>query len=45
MNDNGFVMEYFSVEMSGNTAEITDSTGDKMKVQYNPETKSVEILG
>lgn len=42
MVDNGFVMEYFTVEMRGNDAVITDKTGDSMKVSYNPKTKMVE---
>lgn len=42
MEKNGFVMELFSIEMFGNSAEITDQTGEKMKVTYNSETKEVE---
>lgn len=44
MKDNGFVLSEFLVEMSGNTAKISDKTGDSMEVYYNPEHKSVEIL-
>lgn len=41
MKDNGFVMDWFTVTMNGNEAEITDRTGDKMIVCYEPKTKSV----
>ncbi len=43
MEANGFVMDFFNVKMDGNTALITDRTGDNMKVSYDPVTKSVEI--
>lgn len=42
MVDNEFAMEYFTVEMNGNDAVITDKTGDSMKVSYNPKAKMVE---
>lgn len=42
MKDNGFVTGYFTVEMCGNKAVITDKTGDSMKIYYNIETKKVE---
>lgn len=44
MEDNGFVMSEFSVEMNGNEAKITDRTGDKINVYYNPKTKSVKVM-
>lgn len=44
MENNGFVMSEFSVEMDGNTAKISDKTGDSMKVYCNLKNKSVEIL-
>lgn len=43
MEDNGFVMEYFTVEMCGNESIITDKTGESMKVSYKPEIKKVEV--
>lgn len=45
MEDNGFAMECFTVEMCGNEAVITDKAGDSMKVEYKPETKTVETEG
>lgn len=44
MEDKGFVMEYFSVEMCGNKAVITDKTGGSLKVKYNHETREVEEM-
>lgn len=45
MEDNGFVMEYFTVEMRGNEAVIADKTGESLMVSYNPETKTIETEG
>lgn len=44
MEDNGFVMSEFSVEMNGDEATITDRAGDSMKVRYNRETRKVEVV-
>lgn len=41
MEENGFVMSEFSVEMNGNIGVITDKTGATMKVEYSPKTKEV----
>lgn len=44
MEENGFVMSEFSVEMDGNCAEIKDKTGDSMKVAYNTKERKVEVM-
>lgn len=38
------LMAYFSVEMDGDKATITDRIGDNMKVRYNREEKKVEVM-
>lgn len=43
MENNGFVAEFFTVEMHGYNATIIDRTGDSMKIRYDPKTKSVEM--
>lgn len=43
MEDNGFVMAEFSVEMDGNTGIITDKTGARMPVKYDQAAKKVEV--
>lgn len=43
--DFNHIMDCFVVKMDGNTASITDRTGDCMKVSYDPVTKLVEIQG
>lgn len=44
MEDNGFVMSEFSVDIIGNEATITDRPGDSMKVRYDRGTKKVEVI-
>lgn len=44
MEDNGFVMSEFSVEMNGENALIIDKTGDSMKVSYDKKGRKVEVM-
>lgn len=45
MEQNGFVMSEFTVNVAGNIAVITDKTGDSLKVRYDCESKKVEVVG
>lgn len=42
MEDNGFVMTEFLVEIYGNKGKIIDRIGDSMIVAYDPKTKMIE---
>lgn len=44
MEDNGFAMSEFSIEMNGENALIIDKTGDSMKAFYNKEKRKVEVV-
>lgn len=44
MKKNGFVMSEFSLEVIGNVGIITDRTGGKMSVKYDPDTKEVSEI-
>lgn len=41
----GFVMEYFTVEMDGNEAVVSDKNGDKMVLVYDRDLKIVYEKG
>ena len=42
MEDNEFITEFFKLELVGShEAVIKDSTGDTMKLVYEPETRTV----
>lgn len=43
MESNGFVMSEFDVKMDGDEAEISDRTGDSMKVFYDRRNRKVVI--
>lgn len=43
MQDNGFAMSEFDVEMDGNKATITDTTGDSMNIFYDKKERKVVI--
>lgn len=39
----GFIMNYFKIEMKGNTGIIKDVDGNTLVAVYDPETKSVRV--
>jgi len=41
----GFVTEYFTVEMDGNEAVVSDKNGDKMVLVYDRDLKIVYEKG
>lgn len=45
LQNEGFAMECFSLRMDGQEAVLTDSNGDKMRIIYNPATKTVLPVG
>ncbi|MEY8429255.1 hypothetical protein AALC75_01840 [Lachnospiraceae bacterium 48-42] len=43
LEEQNFAMEYFSLSMDGNRADLTDRRGESMTLVYRPETRSVHI--
>ena len=39
----GFVLEFFDLDMNGNQGILTDQTGESLTLEYSPESKSVII--
>ena len=45
LQNQGFAMDCFTLEMSGNEGTLTDRQGDSMVIVYDADTKSVYIKG
>ena len=44
LENEGFQMEWFNLDMNGNEATLTDRSGDKMKIRYDSRTHEVAAL-
>lgn len=45
LQNEGFAVECFSLRMDGQEAILMDSNGDRMRILYNPATKTVLPVG
>ncbi len=45
LQNQGFAMDCFTLEMNGNEGTLTDRQGDSMVIVYDADTKSVYIKG
>ena len=45
MEEQGFVMEYFTLVMDGNEGKLEDQQGDSLRLVYDGATRSVHVHG
>lgn len=45
MEEQGFVMEYFTLVMDGNEGKLEDRQGDSLILVYDGVTRSVHVKG
>lgn len=45
MEEQGFVMEYFTLVMDGNEGKLEDRQGDSLILVYDGATRSVHVKG
>ncbi len=45
MEEQGFVMEYFTLVMDGNEGKLEDQQGDSLRLVYDGATRSVHVKG